>query len=982
MNNRNNEIIINKMESGDIKYLIYDIFNKEYPYALLKCKNENEFENELMINIPKKFLDIDFLELPITQKLSWLISEFLKERNNENKIKDFENQIKINDIINNNLVKAFEYKYEEFNKYFHNIKELIPLIEKYHEYYKSCINATYYAKKTIHKFFDDNNDEKELKLIELNELENYFNGKQDFELKTILLKKEYKVLYDKKILEKKNLVKKHFEKKNKLNTFLDDNESKNSKNEGIFKKKDGIKTNSKNFYFSKIERNNPSIRKEYLEKKSKNFSTKENNIIKEYLTEIEQKKYEDINSIKQFEKIIENSKDIFFKENYKELIKENINLYLENLINDMKIKLNNINILLYGSSGQGKSTLINKIFDLKEGEKLQTGYEGPTTKETRIISSEKFPILQFIDTKGLDITHKKSNYLHILHEIRQLKKENADFYINCIWYCLSPLNTGSFDAELQLLKSLGNDCKTEELPIIIVGTKAVEPFFNGKLKALLEKNKISYPFCPILAEYMCKTEPYGIKSLIMISIEKVESLYYQRILDNIIQKINSEIDECNKLINDDIKKEKEKILDEIKDNYKISGLENDMIYIFHFIFELYFSKYLSNNNFRIINENDYYINKNDIKKMIEECLSYYKNNFKKFIDLHIEKLTKKLLDNNSYKNIVDSNIKQQTENELKNIFKNKFQEKSRIYFYKNIINIYIDILIKIFYEIFISQKEKIKQNKDNIISKISNQFKELKKSLEQYKINENSSMTLYSDKYKEMKINNIAKKNEYIHKESLQKLFNEKEKNEMESKYKLIVEENNKKIKMKKLENEKAEKELDYQLKKGELELKNEENKRMINLKEKDLELEEKKQSNQYDIERLSIEKNFQLKELEMKNKHEIDKMKLISEKEIEIKKLNIRNKEIELERDLIKKLNIIPTYDQIQPPMAFFPNPQNYYNSNIPMNSQFNYNYNFQQQMTVIPPKINQNFSENENLCLNNNLNFTKNDDSKNTSK
>ena len=156
----------------------------------------------------------------------------------------------------------------------------------------------------------------------------------------------------------------------------------------------------------------------------------------------------------------------------------------------------------------------------------------------------------------------------------------------------------------------------------------------------------------------------------------------------------------------------------------------------------------------------------------------------------------------------------------------------------------------------------------------------------------------------------------------------------------------------------------------------------MINLKEKDLELEEKKQSNQYDIERLSIEKNFQLKELEMKNKHEIDKMKLISEKEIEIKKLNIRNKEIELERDLIKKLNIIPTYDQIQPPMAFFPNPQNYYNSNIPMNSQFNYNYNFQQQMTVIPPKINQNFSENENLCLNNNLNFTKNDDSKNTSK
>ena len=223
------------MKGPDILNLIYDIFNKEYPFALLKCKNENEFEDELKKNVPKKFINIEYLELPITIKISSLISEFLKERDKENKIKDFENQIKINDIINNDLEKAFEYKYEEFNKYFDNIKELIPLIKKYPKYYKSCINATYYAKRTIHKFFDDNNDEKELKLIELNELENYFKEKQDYELKTILLKKEYKELYDEKILEKKAFVKKHFEEKNKLNTFLDENESKNSKNEGHFK---------------------------------------------------------------------------------------------------------------------------------------------------------------------------------------------------------------------------------------------------------------------------------------------------------------------------------------------------------------------------------------------------------------------------------------------------------------------------------------------------------------------------------------------------------------------------------------------------------------------------------------------------------------------------------------------------------------------------------------------------------------------------
>ena len=42
------------MKGSDILNLIYDIFNKEYPFALLKCKNENEFENELKKNVPKK----------------------------------------------------------------------------------------------------------------------------------------------------------------------------------------------------------------------------------------------------------------------------------------------------------------------------------------------------------------------------------------------------------------------------------------------------------------------------------------------------------------------------------------------------------------------------------------------------------------------------------------------------------------------------------------------------------------------------------------------------------------------------------------------------------------------------------------------------------------------------------------------------------------------------------------------------------------
>ena len=98
-------------------------------------------------------------------------------------------------------------------------------------------------------------------------------------------------------------------------------------------------------------------------------------------------------------------------------------------------------------------------------------------------------------------------------------------------------------------------------------------------------------------------------------------------------------------------------------------------------------------------------------------------------------------------------------------------------------------------------------------------------------------------------------------------------------------------------------------------------------MKEKDLELEEKKQNNQHDIERLSIENNFHLNELKINNKHEIDKMKLINEKEIEIQKLKIRNEEIKLEREIFQKLNVYPAYNQIQNPVPNFPYQQNYFN-------------------------------------------------------
>ena len=54
------------------------------------------------------------------------------------------------------------------------------------------------------------------------------------------------------------------------------------------------------------------------------------------------------------------------------------------------------------------------------------------------------------------------------------------------------------------------------------------------------------------------------------------------------------------------------------------------------------------------------------------------------------------------------------EYKLNTILKNALQKKCERYYLKNILYIYIDKLIGIFHKIYISQKEKIKQNKEYI----------------------------------------------------------------------------------------------------------------------------------------------------------------------------------------------------------------------------------------------------------------------------
>ena len=77
---------------------------------------------------------------------------------------------------------------------------------------------------------------------------------------------------------------------------------------------------------------------------------------------------------------------------------ENIDEILTQAIQKATTERGNINILIAGRSGVGKSTLINAVFQKNLAE---TGQGRPVTQNTREISKEGIPLTIF-DSRGLE----------------------------------------------------------------------------------------------------------------------------------------------------------------------------------------------------------------------------------------------------------------------------------------------------------------------------------------------------------------------------------------------------------------------------------------------------------------------------------------------------------------------------------------------------------------------------------------------------
>ena len=245
-----------------------------------------------------------------------------------------------------------------------------------------------------------------------------------------------------------------------------------------------------------------------------------------------------------FDKLFE-SENIMKKINNKflQILKSNVN----------HIELEKMNFIVIGTSGVGKSTLINEIF----GERLAIEGSGKrTTTESKKYESKLVPFISLLDTVGTEIGsgHKLIDVLkETLEEImKKLDNNDPNEHIHCIIYCTS--SNRFFKDELDVILTIRKKYDGNKLPIVIVYTRGVkEKEVNDAKKTINEflnkfDEKISddifgITFIPVNSREeefnhfgtILYTPCFGLPNLMRTCFQKGEHSYRFAIKNSLIQ---------------------------------------------------------------------------------------------------------------------------------------------------------------------------------------------------------------------------------------------------------------------------------------------------------------------------------------------------------------------------------------------------------------------------------------------------------------
>jgi uncharacterized protein (DUF697 family)/predicted GTPase len=187
-----------------------------------------------------------------------------------------------------------------------------------------------------------------------------------------------------------------------------------------------------------------------------------------------------------------------------------------------KIKnLTQLNIIVAGKTGVGKSTLINAVFREKLAE---TGMGKPVTDHMRKLTKKGVP-LAIYDTRGFELGKEVQKQVkdEVTETINKgLATKDINKVIHCIWYCINTASNRIEPEEIEWLKELSKDNQITNVPIIVILTQAFsKKHANAMRKVLLDENLDVVQIIPVLAEdyeiddnYVAKA--YGLDVLIKV----------------------------------------------------------------------------------------------------------------------------------------------------------------------------------------------------------------------------------------------------------------------------------------------------------------------------------------------------------------------------------------------------------------------------------------------------------------------------------